>query len=407
MAERRRERCLTHPVCYVLMNIKWKKFGWITFIVNLLLYLAFLLPFTTLAVNLKINICVLCNYSFCNETPAIPNGQSEWHDEIDTCTTYDKTVVFLHCFVIIFALIHVIKEIMQLVRQRPRRIRNSTVVFNFLNNVSTGLFCSGYDNDRRKSSRSFVVLLTIKRNRCMSCFHAFSRALQLETGHVYLLQGVYWFIYILIMLIAFFFLSQEFHTFEFALLKTFAMTLGELDYENDFIIQKSERHYSEAVNVVFVLFCLAMPIILMNMLIGLAVGDIDKIQQKSVMARYVMQVELLLEIEESLPKWILRRVQVDKHEEFPNRSSKLQTKIYEKFIGFGKAESMGDDDGVPPALAQIIDKVLEQDSKIDEMHEMLKEQCKVVKAIGQRKGVGDDGGPGNRKSLFNWFPKKQ
>ena len=52
-----------------------KKFGWITFIVNLLLYLAFLLPFTALAVNLKINICVLCNYSFCNKTPAIPNGQ--------------------------------------------------------------------------------------------------------------------------------------------------------------------------------------------------------------------------------------------------------------------------------------------------------------------------------------------
>ena len=74
--------------------------------------------------------------------------------------------------------------------QRLRRIRNSTVVFNFLNKVSTGLFCSGYDNDRRKSSRSFVVLLTIKRNRCMTCFHAFSRALQLETGHVYLLQGV-------------------------------------------------------------------------------------------------------------------------------------------------------------------------------------------------------------------------
>ena len=53
-----------------------KKFGWITFIVNLLFYLAFLLPFTALAVNLKINICDLCNYSFCNKTPAIPNGQS-------------------------------------------------------------------------------------------------------------------------------------------------------------------------------------------------------------------------------------------------------------------------------------------------------------------------------------------
>ena len=126
----------------------------------------------------------------------------------------------------------------------------------------------------------------------------------------------------------------------------------------------------------------------------------------------LFKVELLLEIEESLPKWILRRVQVDKHEEFPNRSSKLQTKvrklqnclerklvnremfvmvcllmpvyiihlfvylfgffqIYEKLIGFGKAESMGDDDGVPPALAPIIDKVLEQDSKYSELFPLL------------------------------------
>lgn len=115
-------------------------------------------------------------------------------------------------------------------------------------------------------------------------------------------------------------------------------------------------------------------------------------------------MELLLEIEESLPQWILKRVQVEKHEEFPNRSSKLQTKvsilsatsipsheitasvsvylmsspfvvsylhfvclllrqIYEKIIGFGKAESMGDDDGLPPAMAQILEKILEQDSK--------------------------------------------
>ena len=45
------------------------------------------------------------------------------------------------------------------------------------------------------------------------------------------------------------------------------MTLGELEYENDFILENSKRQYPEAVNVVFVLFCLAMPIILMNMLV--------------------------------------------------------------------------------------------------------------------------------------------
>ena len=41
----------------------------------------------------------------------------------------------------------------------------------------------------------------------------------------------------------------------------------------------------------------------------------------------------------------------------------FHVQIYEKFIGFGKAESMGDDDGVPPAMAQIIDKIFEQESK--------------------------------------------
>ena len=45
-----------------------KKFGWITFIVNLSLYLAFLLPFTALAVYLKINILELCDYQFENMT---------------------------------------------------------------------------------------------------------------------------------------------------------------------------------------------------------------------------------------------------------------------------------------------------------------------------------------------------
>ena len=37
---------------------------------------------------------------------------------------------------------------------------------------------------------------------------------------------------------------------------------------------------------------------------------------------------------------------------------------------------------------------------------MLKEQSKVVKKTGRRQGVGDPDGPGNKKSIFNWFSKK-
>jgi len=37
--------------------------------------------------------------------------------------------------------------------------------------------------------------------------------------------------------------------------------------------------------------------------------------------------------------------------------------LYEKFIGFGKAETKGDDDSIPPVMGHIIDKMMEQDSK--------------------------------------------
>ena len=39
------------------------------------------------------------------------------------------------------------------------------------------------------------------------------------------------------------------------------------------------------------------------------------------------QVELLLEIEESLPQWILKRMQVDHFVEHPNQSPSFSTKV--------------------------------------------------------------------------------
>lgn len=55
-------------VCFEKFWPHRKKFGWITFIVNLSLYLAFLLPFTALAVYLKANSLELCGYKFENMT---------------------------------------------------------------------------------------------------------------------------------------------------------------------------------------------------------------------------------------------------------------------------------------------------------------------------------------------------
>lgn len=412
MAERRRENCLTHPVCFALMSIKWKKFGWITFLLNLLFYLMFLLPFTALAVYLKSNACEICNYAYCNTTDKFPEDESEWHYGDGECKNNNKTVTILHYIMIIFALIHLLKEIVQLIRHRLKYFLSITNCLELLVYASSLVFafpiCACKPHYKAEAAALSLFFAWINLALYFRRFSYYGKyVIMLATMFQTLLQVLLLFFLFVVAFGTTFYLlmyNKEFQFYQFALLKTFAMTLGELDYENDFIKAPSRPPYPEAVNIVFVLFALSMPIILMNMLIGLAVGDIDTIQKKSVMERYVMQVELLLEIEESLPKWILRRVQVDKYEEFPNRRSNLGTKVYDMIIGLGKAESMEDDDALSPGMTQILEKIAEQESKIDDIYELLQGQSKSKKAIGQREGLEESG---NRRSIFGGFFKKK
>ena len=55
-------------------------------------------------------------------------------------------------------------------------------------------------------------------------------------------------------------------------------------------------------------------------------------------------------------------------------------------------------------IALLHRKFLFMSRRINDIHEMLKEQSKLLKAIGQREGLEDTG---NRKSIFSgWFKKK-
>lgn len=412
MAEHRRENCLTHPVCFALMSIKWKKFGWITFLFNLLFYLLFLLPFTALAVYLKSHACELCNYAYCNTTKKLPEDESKWNYGDGECKNNDKTVTILHYIMIIFAFIHLFKETVQLIRHRLKYFLSITNCLELLVYVSSLVFafpiCACKPHYKAEAAALSLFFAWINLALYFRRFSYYGKyVIMLATMFKTLLQVLLLFFLFVVAFGTTFYLlmyNEEFQFYQFALMKTFAMTLGELDYENDFIKASPGPPYPEAVNIVFVLFALSMPIILMNMLVGLAVGDIDMIQKKSVMERYVMQVELLLEIEESLPKWILRRVQVDKYEEFPNRRSNLGTKVFETIIGIGKAESIEDDDAFPLGMTQILEKIEEQESKIDDIHELLRGQSKRTKASGQRDGLEESG---NRRSIFTGFFKKK
>jgi len=166
----------------------------------------------------------------------------------------------------------------------------------------------------------------------------------------------------------------------------FVMTLGEMNYHDNFLPWE-KLAFATLTNILFIVLVLGMPIIMMNMLVGLAVGDIDKIQENALMDRYVLQVRLLVDIENSLPAYVMKRVQVYSHTEFPNHPKTLKQKLIDNIVGFDKPAVSVDElsSEMSPEMLNVLDRIEKQDSKMQKMFDVLKEQTAMIKEISRRK----------------------
>ena len=91
-----------------------------------------------------------------------------------------------------------------------------------------------------------------------------------------------------------------------SLLRTFSMMLGEIDFLGTYI----QPYYGENTDkvkttlpdpisafIILGLFMVLMPILLMNLLIGLAVGDIESVRRNAQLKRLAMQVRMIRDFE--------------------------------------------------------------------------------------------------------------
>jgi transient receptor potential cation channel subfamily A protein 1 len=70
--------------------------------------------------------------------------------------------------------------------------------------------------------------------------------------------------------------------------------LGELNYDHAYFETFDEQHFPIISLIVLLLFAIIMPILLMNLLVGLAIGDLMQIRQNARLKRLAMQVFFLL-----------------------------------------------------------------------------------------------------------------
>uniref|UniRef100_A0A9J7X736 Transient receptor potential cation channel, subfamily A, member 1b n=1 Tax=Cyprinus carpio carpio TaxID=630221 RepID=A0A9J7X736_CYPCA len=115
--------------------------------------------------------------------------------------------------------------------------------------------------------------------------------------------------------------QDEFSSISLALAQTFVMTVGELNYQSIFLnaYENNRMAFPGVTYFIFVLFVLFMPILLMNLMIGLAVGDIAEVQRNAELKRIAMQIDLHTALEEKLPYWFLKRVDKPSITIYPNK----------------------------------------------------------------------------------------
>jgi len=384
MAIHRRERCLTHPISFHLLNTKWKKFGWMTFGINLFAYLLFISPLTALAVYARANEDTLCGFN-----SSTPNLDKDDYD----CTFSNVVVQVFNYFVLITAAAHLFKEVISLFHQRLAYLEDASNFLEWICYITSIIYVlppcdckAGFKNEVGAVALFFGWMNLILYFRRLSSYGQY--VIMLTTMFVTLAKVLLlWMLFIMAFGTTFLMVMNDapFHTLGTSMMTMFVMTLGEMNYHDNFL-PWDNLSFATLTNVLFIVLVLGMPIIMMNMLVGLAVGDIDKIQENALMDRYVLQVRLLVDIENSLPVYVLKRVQVYSHTEFPNQPKTLKQKLIDNIIGFDKPSVSVQElsTEVSPGMLNVMDRIDKQDTRMQKMFDILQEQTEMIKEIGRR-----------------------
>uniref|UniRef100_A0A667ZIP7 Transient receptor potential cation channel, subfamily A, member 1b n=1 Tax=Myripristis murdjan TaxID=586833 RepID=A0A667ZIP7_9TELE len=173
--------------------------------------------------------------------------------------------------------------------------------------------------------------------------------------------------------------QREFKTVELSLAQTFVMMVGELNYQNNFLdaLLSENLPFPGLTYFIFINFVLLMPILLVNLMIGLAVGDIAEVQRNASLKRIAMQIDLHTALEDKLPYWFMKRVDKPFITIYPNRKcSRVRALLID----------------VPQCVIYCIShnctpidiELQKQKNRLKEMSSMLEKQHNLLKLIIQK-----------------------
>ncbi|CAF1093211.1 unnamed protein product [Rotaria sordida] len=307
---------LTHPLCETLLRQKWVSYGCPIYILDLSFYLLFLFLLSYFIIT----------YPSCNHTDPI-----SWKNSVDSCSKHNfisfqndaKTFQIISIwFIVLYCFLNFIMEIIQLIHDGSEYFYDIENYIQWILYVTTSIFTLPFLFNQSWHYQWVAGSISI--------FTAYL-ALLFLLGRFFI-YGIYVIMFLEIMKTLLHVLSLfSILIFGFALtfcitkpfvqdldltnpqdffmivLKTIAMMLGELDYERSYLENIKGQHFNTTNLIILLIFAIIMPILLMNLLVGLAIGDLMQIQQNARLKRLATQVQLHTNLEKKLPSKLIQR----------------------------------------------------------------------------------------------------
>ncbi|XP_052283272.1 transient receptor potential cation channel subfamily A member 1-like [Dreissena polymorpha] len=350
MVKHGRVQCLSHPVSEAYLNMKWRAYGAWFHMTNLVIYIIYLALLTVLVTTCTFSLereisnnsssSVNASVSVNNVTSSMPLASvsrvnvKEYKFKSCEITTMHRICV---CIVFIFCILNILKEIVQMVQQKKKYFKDMTNFLEWILYSTTLVYIAPFVMSHAMywQWQAGAIAVFLAWFNCLLFLRRFDFfgiyiVMFLEILRT-LLQVLFVFsILLMAFALAFFTLlniedNRAFSSPTQSLLRT-AMMMLELDFMasfNDPYTDGDVRtlYFGDVTILLLVVFVLLMPILLMNLLIGLAVGDIESVQKNATLKRLAMQVELHTSLERRLPFRLLDMVDKSEYTYYPNKCS--------------------------------------------------------------------------------------
>uniref|UniRef100_A0A8C7HZU9 Transient receptor potential cation channel, subfamily A, member 1a n=1 Tax=Oncorhynchus kisutch TaxID=8019 RepID=A0A8C7HZU9_ONCKI len=171
-----------------------------------------------------------------------------------------------------------------------------------------------------------------------------------------------------------------------AIMQVFVMMVGELNYQENILkpFLNGILPFPSLTYAIFVMFTFAVPILLMNLMIGLAVGDIAEVQANAVLKQMGMQIELHTSLEEKMPYWLMKRVDQASLTEYPNRAYEM----FYAMLGMGHERTRLSPTSPPSTPME--QEISKQKYRLKEMSNVIEKQHNLLKLIVQKMEISSE-----------------